>query len=403
MRESAIRSERPGKREKKGNGKGDPSSKEKRFRFVAEHEKFVETGKPMKKEVQEDVLVPITHPTKPSVENLATSFIAELKKGNGKDRTPEAALQNKIVRAAFQGRISDLEKFESDFKHEVVTERKQQYSAEIARVFTGIEHNVKVIKALKNRFEHYKRPGEEQLIATNDVLDAKKAIDLIIVQHFPEEGDHGRIDKIQLIQVKKSKQQDKKVQNDHAEHRAYFRSIFNPEQVEIRERKKYLTEAFRGRERYEEFFGEATGNIEVKDALQQYFAPIFFEYMAEWTEKMSDKKIDAAVGTLADKVDPTILKLYIEEKGAAYQFELYAMQELGEPKKSAQEMFARLRQWAADRPVTLDELKNLDPDWKSSASLFSAIEFESIVLHGQEISMEKLVTRDKGGKGLTKR
>lgn len=345
-------------------------------------------------------MTPLDEPTVVKPEAMARSFLEALDADRGRSRVAESAFQNRITRALHQGTIGNPARFYAEFVR-ACQEQRRQVTVEVRRVFMGIEANLGAIDRMQKEFTATKRPGEVQLIATNDVLDAEHAVDLIELRGS---GEGGAVSEAGLVQVKRSPMSDREVQQIHAQHGEYLRRLITASDAEHRHRSQEAEKALESVERFEELFGESVPDRDLPAALERYTSDAFLELFSADIAGLSDEEIDEVLGRTGEVVHPVLFKLIVsKDRAGVLPRKLAAQLFEGEEGFNVEAACQRLRRWVAENPVTREDLMSVTPGYRPSEALHAVPKFRSVVYHGDKVSVRELPVAQGDDKALTLR
>lgn len=252
-------------------------------------------------------------------------------------------------------------------------------------------------------------PAPEHFIGLNDYVDAKHKIDFVDIAYDLRGGRVTPV-RVRLAQVKTSQHNPRVRGSDSPEdiglaHGSFVDRLLSPtEAIPL----AHHADAIRHARRVD-YLAEAreiptTDRAARLQAVSNLLWPFLGQFVtdAAGTRYMESGKIDAILRARL----PNVKSCYVRALFSGdRQWELFRqiMELNGHPDDVAR-VFDNLRSWAAQRPLSAEEVVSLHPEW-SSAGVFGMTEFVSTYYHGRNKDEVAIATGPKQGskrpRGLT--
>lgn len=320
----------------------------------------------------------------PGIARIAEDAVALIgTERSGLPKEQEARMQNRMLRLSIQRRVDP-----GEIRSRILSSIRETHGEDVAHrtsemlqnIEVGIHGTLAAIDTLRANFHSARgdHPDMQQLIATNDTLDAKRKIDLIEVRYTP--GIPVTINEIRFVQSKARAAPSATEQKAILEaHREYYSEILTVPEVEDRERRREAEEQIaRELSKFIETFTIADANQRLELALQHHGdaidsllnSPVPLQESSLVTAAERHRVPIAWFNIFFRKPTSRILVTHIADISA------YAPSGRAQWESHAEAM----RSWAAQREPSAQELIALNPDWHLSERFHGASSFVSITI-----------------------
>lgn len=341
----------------------------------------------------------VTQPVERIAEQIATLLEHERR---GLPREEETRVQNRLVRLLSGGTVNVPRLRRTIIER--LQESGDQRSAEIDALLTGATAVVGAIRNERVDFESsfVEHPRLSQFVGMNETLDAKRKIDLVMIQY--ESAPSPIIHEVRFIQVKAGAIAPTEQESILEAHREYYGEIVP---LEIHEQQERLQFAERTAEQTAARILGVPIDTPINDQFlvtRSQYADAFVEMLINHPESVNDDRI--AAYTSQHNISLAGLTLFLRTN-SGQEFLRIVMEHCAsnpEEKDASLSLAEQLIVWGRHRDPSLAEVRSVTPGWALDRKYVGARYFLSRTYSaGVLVSEQQLNPPNPPAKTLTRR
>ncbi len=288
-------------------------------------------------------------------------------------RLPETSFQNHLLRLLVSGKVGDLNRFVTEYTHaqtEVLKEKKVEIGENDAKKLYGANERMalgveKVFETVMDAEAFFKKDidtvGFERFIGTNDTLDAKHKIDLVVIVRDPQSG---AIVETSFVQVKRGVIDEGERRASVSAHFAYASEL-----ERLAEEKAYKGELGTYDEGIEEFKKEKRRTL--LDRVSEKYGFFGLHFVEQPISELEERGVDdAEILRMMSDVDATFsiheLALFVKNRDARELFNIESSPEIDR-------YLSVLEKWAKGHTIIEEVRSKISPANIARSQNFSSI------------------------------